>query len=81
MYLCISIIKQGMYMATIVVNTDSSLNVEQFISSLYLYKGVQRVALEENLSYPQLDKSILEARLGETVRCKNVSELMQNLNS
>ena len=68
-------------MATIVVNTDNSLNVEQFISSLYLYKGVQNVALEENLSYPQLDKSILEARLGETIRCKNVSELMQNLNS
>ena len=68
-------------MATIVVNTDNSLNVEQFISSLYLYKGVQKVVLEENLSYPQLDKSILEAQLGETIRCKNVSELMRNLNS
>ena len=68
-------------MATIVVNTDNSLNVEQFISSLYLYKGVQKVALEENLSYSELDKSILETQLGETIRCKNVSELMQNLNS
>jgi len=68
-------------MATIIVNTDNSLNVEQFISSLYLYKGVQKVALEENLNYPQLDKSILEAQLGETIRCKNVSELMKNLNS
>ena len=48
-------------MATIVVNTDNSL--------------------EENLSYPQLDKSILEAQMGKTTRCKNVSELMQNLNS
>ena len=67
-------------MATIVVNTDNSLNVEQFIASLYLYKGVREVVLEENLSYPQLDKSILEAELEETVRCKNVSELMQNLN-
>ena len=44
-------------MATIVVNKDNSLNVEQFISSLYLYKGVQKVVLEENLSYPKLDKS------------------------
>jgi len=68
-------------MATIVVNTDNSLNVEQFISSLYLYKGVQKVALEENLCYPQLDKSILEAQKGKTTRCKNVSELMQNLNA
>jgi len=68
-------------MATIVVNTDSSLNVEQFISSLYLYKGVQKVALKENLRYPQLDNSIMEAKFGETVRCKNVSELMQNLNA
>ena len=68
-------------MATIVVNTDNSLNVEQFISSLYLFKGVKKVALEEDLSYPQLDKSILEAELGKTVRCKNVSELMQSLNA
>jgi len=68
-------------MATIVVNTDNTLNVEQFISSLYLYKGVQKVDLEENLTYPQLDKSILEAQRGETVRCKNVSELMKNLNA
>ena len=68
-------------MATIVVNTDNSLNIEQFISSLYLYKGVQKVVLEENLSYPQLDKSILEAKSGKTVRCRNVSELMQSLKS
>jgi hypothetical protein len=68
-------------MATIVVNTDNSINVEQFISSLYLYKGVQKVALEENLSYPRLDKSISEAQSGKTIRCKNVSELMQKLNS
>jgi len=68
-------------MATIVVNTDNSLNVDNFISSLYLFKGVQNVVLEENLSYPQLDKSILEAQLGETIHCKNVSELMHSLNS
>ena len=67
-------------MATIVVNTDNSLNVEQFIASLYLFKGVKKVVLEENISYSQLDKSILEAELEETVRCKNVSELMKNLN-
>ena len=68
-------------MATIVVNTDNSLNVEQFISSLYLYKGVKKVVLEENLTYPKLDKSILEAKSGKTTRCRNVSELMQSLNS
>ena len=68
-------------MATIVVNTDNNLNVEQFIASLYLFKGVRKVVLEENISYSELDKSISEAELGKTVHCKNVSELMQNLSS
>jgi hypothetical protein len=68
-------------MATIVVNTDNTLNINQLISSLYMFKGVKRVCLEEDLSYPKLDKSISEAKSGKTTRCKNISELMQNLNS
>ena len=68
-------------MATIVVNTDNRLDINTFISSLYLFRGVKKVSLEENLSYPQLDKSIMEAKSGKTVRCKNVSELIQNLNA
>jgi hypothetical protein len=43
-------------MATIAVNTDNSINVEQFISSLYLYKGVRKVALDEFLSYLNSNK-------------------------
>ena len=68
-------------MATVIIDTDNTLNIKQFISSLYLFKGVKKVSLEEELIYPQLDKSISEAKMGKTVRCKTVSELMQNLNS
>jgi len=68
-------------MATVIVDTDNNVNIKRFISSLYMFKGVKRVSLEEDLNYPQLDKSIVEAKLGKTVRCKNVSELIQNLNS
>ncbi|MCL1934603.1 MAG: hypothetical protein FWF53_12415 [Candidatus Azobacteroides sp.] len=68
-------------MATVVIDTDNKLNINQLISSLYMFKGVKRVSLEEDLSYPKLDKSISEAKSGKTVRCKNVSDLMKNLNS
>ena len=68
-------------MATVVIDTDNKLNINQLISSLYMFKGIKRVSLEEDLSYPKLDKSILEAKSGKTVRCKNVSDLMKNLNS
>jgi len=68
-------------MATVIIDTDNTLNIKQFISSLYMFKGVKKVSLEEELNYPQLDKSISEAKLGKTVRCKTVSELVQNLNS
>jgi tetratricopeptide (TPR) repeat protein len=66
-------------MATIVVDTDNTLNIEQLISSLYMFKGVKRVCLEEDISYPKLDKSISETKSGKNVRCKNVTELMQSL--
>ena len=68
-------------MATIVIDTDNTLNIKQLMSSLYMFKGVKRVCLEEDVSYPKLDKSISEVKSGKTVRCKNVSDLMQNLNS
>ena len=68
-------------MATVIIDTDNTLNIKQFISSLYMFKGVKSVSLEEDLHYPQLDKSISEAKSGKTVRCKTVSELMHNLNS
>ena len=68
-------------MATIVVDTDNTLNIEQLISSLYMFKGVKRVCLEEDISYPKLDKSISETKSGKNVRCKNVTELMQRLNA
>ena len=42
-------------------------------------KGVKRVCLEEDISYPKLDKSISDTKSGKNVRCKNVTELMQSL--
>ncbi|MDR1609922.1 MAG: hypothetical protein LBS08_00225 [Candidatus Symbiothrix sp.] len=68
-------------MATIVVDTDNTLNIKQLISSLYMFKGVKRVCLEEDISYPKLDKSISDTKSGKTVRCKSVTELMQSLNA
>jgi hypothetical protein len=68
-------------MATIVIDTDNSLNLKQFITSLYMFKGVRKVSLEDGLNYPKLDKSISEANSGRTVHCKNVSDLIHNLNS
>ncbi|GAB6012629.1 hypothetical protein [Viscerimonas tarda] len=68
-------------MATLVIDIDNDTNVKQFISSLYMFKGVKRVSLEEDVCYPKLDKSISEAKSGKTVRSKNISELMQGLNS
>ena len=68
-------------MPTVIIDTDNTLDIKQFISSLYMFKGIKKVSLEEDLSYPQLDKSISEAESEKTVRCKTVSELMQNLNS
>ena len=68
-------------MATLVIDTENGLNINQLISSLYMFKGVKRVCLEEDVCYPELDRSISEAKSGKTVRCKNVSELMRNLNS
>lgn len=35
-------------MATIVVDTDNTLNIDQLISSLYMFKGVKRVCPEED---------------------------------
>jgi len=68
-------------MATVIIDTDNSLNIKQFISSLYMFKGVKKVSLEKDLSFPQLEKSISEAKNGKTVLCENVSELIQKLNS
>ena len=68
-------------MATVIIDTDNTLNINQFISSLYMFKGVKKVSLEEELNYPQLNVSISEAKSGKTVRCKTVSELVHNLNS
>jgi hypothetical protein len=68
-------------MATLVIDIDNDLDVTQFISSLYMFKGVKKVSLEENVCYPKLNKSISEAKSGKTARCKNISELMQSLNS
>ena len=63
-------------MATVIINTDNTLNIKQFISSLYMFKGVKKVSLEEDLNYPQLDKSISEFKSGKTTRCKNVSNFL-----
>ncbi|MDR0582457.1 MAG: hypothetical protein LBG31_05805 [Prevotellaceae bacterium] len=68
-------------MATIVVDIDNRSDIKKMIDSLYLFRGVKKVSLKENPKFSELDKSIQEAGLGKTVRCKNVSELMQNLNA
>jgi hypothetical protein len=36
-------------MATIVVDIDNTLNTNKLIPSLYIFKGVKRVCLEQNL--------------------------------
>jgi len=48
---------------------------------LVLLVGVKRVSLEEKLNYPKLDKSIKELNAGKTVRCKNMADLIERLNS
>ena len=68
-------------MATLVIETENRLNIDQLISSLYMFKGVKKVCLEEDVYFPKLEKSISEVKSGKTVHCKSVSELMQNLNS
>jgi hypothetical protein len=68
-------------MATLVIDLDSRANVKKMIDSLYLFRSVKKVSVEEPLNYPQLDKSIAEANHGKTTRCKTVSELVQNLNA
>jgi hypothetical protein len=68
-------------MATLIVDIDDNFNVKHLIEALHLFKGVKNVSLEEDVSFPRLDKSIEEAKSGQTTRCKNISELMKSLNS
>ena len=68
-------------MATIVIDIDNRSDIKKVIDSLYLFRGVKKVSLKENPKFSELDKSIQEAKSGKTVHCKNVSELMQNLNA
>ena len=68
-------------MATIVLDIDDRSNISKIIEALRLFKGVKRVSVEENRSYPKLDKSIEEIKTGKTVRCKNMADLIEKLNS
>ena len=68
-------------MATLVIDIDDKSNIEKVVEALKLFKGVKHVSLEETLNYPKLNKSINEQKAGKTVRSKNMTELMQKLNS
>ena len=68
-------------MTTLVVDIDDKSNIDKIIEALRLFKGVKRVSLEENLMYPELNKSIEELNDGKTVRCKTMADLIENLNS
>ena len=68
-------------MATVIIDIDDKSNIEKVMEALSLFKGVKRVSLEENLNYPKLNKSIAEQKAGKTVRGKNLTDLMQKLNS
>ena len=68
-------------MITLVVDIDDQTNIDKIIEALRLFKGVKRVSLEENLDYPKLNKSIEEQNTGKTVRCKNMADLIEKLNS
>jgi hypothetical protein len=68
-------------MATLVLDVDNRSNVKKLIEALRLFKGVKKVSLEDDLSFPQLDKSIEEANSGQTVHCKDLSELIHSLHS
>ncbi|MDR0694755.1 MAG: hypothetical protein LBF81_05610 [Prevotellaceae bacterium] len=68
-------------MATLVIDIDNRSDIKKMIDTLYLFRGVKKVSLKEHPKFSELDKSIREAKLGKTIHCKNVSELMQNLNA
>lgn len=68
-------------MATIVIDIDSRSNASKIMEAIRLFKGVQKVTLEEDAHYPHLDKSIKEIKERKVTRCKSVNELMEKLNS
>jgi hypothetical protein len=68
-------------MATLVVDIDNRSDAKKLIEALRLFKGVKKVSLEEDLSFPQLDKSIEDAKSGKITHCKDLLELKQSLNS
>ena len=68
-------------MTTLVVDIEDQSNIDKIIEALKLFKGVKRVSLKENLNYPKLNKSIKELDTGKTVRCNNMADLIEKLNS
>jgi hypothetical protein len=68
-------------MATIVIEIDNRNNASKIMEAIRLFKGVRKVAIDENIRYPHLDKSIKEIEDGQTTRCKSVHELLDKLNS
>jgi hypothetical protein len=67
--------------ATIVIDINNRNNASKIMEAIRLFKGVRNVALDENIHYPHLDKSIKEIEKGKATRCKSVSELLEKLNS
>ena len=68
-------------MATIILDIDDRSNISKIIEALRLFKGVKRVFVDEKHNYPKLDKSIEELNTGKTVRCNNMADLIEKLNS
>jgi hypothetical protein len=52
-------------MALIIVDVENNSDIEKLIPSFYMFKGVKRVSLEEDLFYPKLDESLQQLENGE----------------
>jgi len=73
--------KKENIMASIVVDVDSNNDIEKLVSSFYMFKGVKRVSLEEDLYYPKLDESLQQLQNGEhSKEFSDINDLINELN-
>ena len=68
-------------MASIIIDVDNNSDIEKLIPSFYMFKGVKRVSLEEDLYYPKLDESLKQLKDGEhSKQFSDINDLIDELN-